>query len=131
MSDHVSLRIALLDAQLLDADKLPIGRVDDLELEPASAGSPPRVTAILTGAEALGQVLGGTSGRWMARAAARLRPSHEPEGPTRVEIDLIAELEPMIRLRRALSDLDHVAGLERWLAHNFVERLPGAGDARK
>ena len=130
MSDHVSVRMTLLDGQLLDAEDRPVGRVDDLELEPGSPGRPPRVTAILTGAEALGGVLGGLPGRLMARTAARLRAPGRPEGPTRIGIDVVHELEPHVHLRVPLRELEHVAGLERWLAHNFVGRLPGSGDAR-
>ncbi len=129
MSRHVSVRIALLDKQILDADDRPIGRVDDVEIADAARGAAPRVTALLTGAEALGPVLGGITGAWMANAAARLRGPGDPEGPTRVDVDAIAELEPMVRLRLPLRELGHVAGLERWLAHNLVDRLPGAGDA--
>ncbi|MDQ3934842.1 MAG: hypothetical protein M3340_09470 [Actinomycetota bacterium] len=130
MSEHVSLRMALLDKQLVDREERPFGRVDDLELTVPPDGAPPRVTAILTGAEALGPLLGGRVGRWMAGAAARLRPRSHPEGPTRVEIEHVDELEPLVRLEVPLRDLEHVAGLERWLAHNLIERLPGAGDAR-
>jgi hypothetical protein len=51
---QISARIALLDKQLVDSDRLPIGRVDDLELSLPAGGGPPEVEALLTGAEALG-----------------------------------------------------------------------------
>lgn len=130
MSEHLSLRIALLDQQMLDAEDRPIGRVDDLELAVGHDGGVPTVEAILTGAEALGDRLGGAVGRGMAAVAARLRPRGDDAGPARIPARLIAGVEPMVTLVVPLRDLPHVARLERWLAHHLVERLPGAGDAR-
>jgi hypothetical protein len=126
MSRSISLRIALLDNQVVDANRLPIGRVDDLEIE--VAGGRPRVTAIVTGSEALGSRIGGFLGRWMAAASARLRSAAE-EGPPRIDIAKVEVIEPMIELKVGKDDLPQVAGLERWLAANFVGRLPGSGDA--
>ena len=71
----ISARLALLDHQLPDADGLPVGRVDDVELSVPTSGAPPEVEAVLTGAEALGQRLGGLTGAVMAGAASRLRPT--------------------------------------------------------
>ena len=51
-------------------------------------------------------------------------------GPTRIEIGDIDALAPEIRLHAHLSDLKHIAGLERWLGDNFIGRIPGAGDPR-
>lgn len=126
--EHFSARLALLDKQLVDADDLPVGRVDDVELS-ESPGTAPRVEAILTGAQALGERLGGLVGRSMAGPAERLRPGSETRGPVRIEPQLIEHLEPMVKLRASLSDLPHVAGLERWLGQRVIGLLPGAGDA--
>ncbi len=128
MSEHVSVRLALLDQQIVDCERLAIGRVDDLELGFAEDGAL-TVEAILTGAQALGERLGGTVGAWMAAAASRLRPRSAPAGPARIEPSLVAELEPFIRLSVHLDDLPDVARLERWLSANVIEPLPGAGDA--
>lgn len=129
MSSHFSARVALLDEQIVDAGDLPIGRVDDVELELPPDGGPPRVTALLTGAEALGTRLGGEAGELMAAVAARLRHGSADHGPVRLDPSLATQLEPMIELRVRMADLPEVAGLERWLADHFVARLPGAGDA--
>jgi hypothetical protein len=126
MSEHVSLRIGLLDKQIVDCDLLPIGRVDDLELAFPEDG-PPEVEALLTGAQALGERLGGTLGGWLAATAARLRT--RSARPARIDPALVAELEPFVRLSVPFDDLPEVAGLERWLARHVVGRLPGAGDA--
>ncbi len=131
MSDHVSVRISLLDKQIVDCERLAIGRVDDLELSLPSEEQPARVEAILTGAEALGERLGGTVGRWMAATTRLLRPPSAHEGPTAIDSSLVAELEPFIRLSVRFDDLPDVAGLERWLARRAVEPLPGATDARE
>lgn len=126
MSREISLRIALLDNQVVDCNRLPLGRVDDLEVE-VEDGSP-RVTAILTGSEALGDRLGGLLGRAMAATSSRLRAPSRRQGPPRIDAGAIEELEPMIELGVAKDDLPEVAGLERWLADRFVGRLPGSGD---
>lgn len=117
-----SARISLLDVQIVDADELPIGRVDDLELEVEDGA--PRVTAILIGSEALGDRIGGGAGRAMAGVSARLR-ANSRGGPPRLPVEMIDRLEPLVRIRRRLEELGGVAGLEHWLAHHFVERLPG------
>lgn len=127
MSGEISARLVLLDHQIVDADGRLVGRVDDVELSLPAAGGPPEIEAVLTGAEALGQRLGGLTGELMASAARRLRPSAQ-EGPTRLDPELIETLEPAIELRVPLSELPGVAALERWLGRR-VERVPGAGHA--
>jgi hypothetical protein len=52
-------------------------------------------------------------------------------GAARIEAARIAELEPQVRLTVGLEDLPEVAALERWLSTHLVERLPGAGRARR
>ncbi len=123
----ISARFTLLDHQLIDADGLPIGRIDDLELSVPGGEGAPEVEALLTGAEALGQRLGGLTGALMAGAASRLRAAPS-DGPTRLDPELIEGLEPNIKLRLPLSELPGVAALERWLGER-VERVPGGGRA--
>lgn len=127
MSRSVSLRIALLDNQVVDRNRLPIGRVDDLEIEVEDGR--PRVTEIVTGSQALGNRVGGFLGRWMSSASARLRSAGQGEGPPRIDLAAVEEIEPLIELNVEKDDLPEVAGLERWLAAGFVGRLPGSGDA--
>lgn len=128
MSAHFSVRMTLLDAQLVDRDRLPIGRIDDLELTPGAEGVGPEIESILTGSQALGDRIGGLAGRWMSSASARLRSDSEP-GPPSIPASLIVELKPLVKLGVGFGDLPSIAGLERWLADHFVERLPGTGDA--
>lgn len=127
MSTHVSMRFALLDNQVIDADDLPIGRIDDLEID--VTGGDPKVTKILMGAQALGERLGGCTGRLMAATAARARAGEGPSKSPAIAIELIDSLQPLVKLSVGLRDLDGIAGLERWLADRLVGRLPGAGDA--
>jgi hypothetical protein len=68
----------LLDRQIFDADGLPAGKVDDLELTLPEDGGPPVLTAILTGPLALGPRIGGRLGQWWAAAGRRLRPDDDP-----------------------------------------------------
>jgi hypothetical protein len=130
MTEHVSLRIALLDKQLVDCDQRPFGRVDDIQIDIGVPGGRPRVSAILTGQRALGQRLGGLLGRTMMATAKRLSQDPAAGGATRIDPRLVRSLEPLVQLAVPLAELTHVASLERWLARHVVEPLPGAGDAR-
>jgi hypothetical protein len=129
VSEHLSVRFTLLDQQLVDADGLPIGRIDDVELAVPDDGGAPTLDYVLTGLQALGERLGGHVGGWAAATSKRLRPRSDRAGPTRVDAELIAEVEPLVKLSVPLRELEGVAGLERWLARKVVERVPGAGDA--
>jgi hypothetical protein len=129
MSEELSARIVLLDNQIVDSDGLPIGRVDDLEISPSARGCRPRVTALLTGSEALGGRLNGGIGRTISAISGRIRSPSQEHGPTRLDPSLIDELEPRLKLKRPLRQLEGVAGLERWLSENVIQRLPGGGDA--
>jgi len=129
VSGPFSLRFTLLDQEVVDRDGERIGRIDDLELEIPAGGGPPEIVGLYVGAQALGRRIGGWTGRAMEVIADRLRePGGEP-GPACVDAALVSEVQPMVKLDAAFADLP-VAGLERWLARNFVARLPGAGDAR-
>jgi hypothetical protein len=123
MTEELSARISLLDAQLVDCERLPIGRIDDLELEVEGRG--PSVTAILTGSEALGQRIGGLTGAAMAAISARVRIGSK--GPTRLDPALVEEILPLVRLGVRFADLEEVAGLEHWLERHVVGKLPGSG----
>lgn len=130
MSEHFSVRLTLLDAQMVDRDRLPIGRIDDLELELRADGGGPEIKSILTGSQALGDRIEGLIGRWMSSVSARQRSDPEA-GPPAIPPSLIVELKPLVKLDVEFDDLRSIGGLERWLAANFVERLPGTGHADK
>jgi hypothetical protein len=129
VNEHLSARIALLDAQIVDCDRLPVGRVDDLEVRFPGVGQTPELGPILTGSQALGERLGGVLGRWMSSISMRLRAPVSSPAPASIDIALVVEAEPLIRLSVPADELEGVAGLERWLASRVVERLPGTGHA--
>lgn len=125
----VSLRLDLLDMQVVDADGRPIGRIDEIEIEVADhdGEQSAQVRSFRTGAAALGPRIGGRLGDLIVRVSTRCavdRPA--PELPVR----MITDWKPLIRLDRPLRDLPGVADLERWLGAHLVARIPGGGDAR-
>lgn len=131
MTDDLSVRMTLLDAQIVDRDRLPIGRVDDLEFCFPPDGGPPEVARVLTGSQALGERIGGVIGRSLTSMSARLRGPASRAGPSTFDAGLIADTKPMVRLSVQADELEGIAGLERWLASRLVERLPGTGHADK
>ena len=131
MTGHHSVRFTLLDQRIVDSQQRPVGRVDDLEIEIPRDGGEPEVVALLTGAQALGERLGGLTGRLMAGVAARLRTGAAPSRPVAVPAELVAVDDNLVTLTVPIRELPQLMALERWLAHHVVEGLPGAGDARE
>ena len=130
MSHHESLRFTLLDQQLVDAENRPVGRVDDVVLEIPDGGGPPEITGVRTGAQALGDRLGGVTGRLMASVAARLRADRRAGEPVTIPANLVTLDANLVTLTVPVRELPDTIGLERWLAQHVIEGLPGAGDAR-
>lgn len=133
---RVSLVLDLLDNQVVDADGVPLGRIDDLEValpasdgggsgeggdDPGTARGPvPQVVAIVTGAEVLGTRVGGVVGRLMSGTARRLR---DPEvGSPHLDVALVRAVRPLVRLTAREPELPQVAGLEKWLRRHVVAR---------
>lgn len=130
MSPHESLRFTLLDQQLVDTENRPVGRVDDVLLDVPDGGGPPEVTGVLTGAQALGERLGGVTGRVMASVASRLRSGQRTDEPVTIPSHLVTLDANLVTLTVPVRELPEIIGLERWLARHVIEGLPGAGDAR-
>ena len=116
--------------QIVDADNRPVGRVDDVLLTIPDNGDPPEVTGLLTGAQALGERLGGLTGRLTAAVASRLRTGEPHAQPTTIRATAVGDHSDLVHLNVPISALPHLAGLERWLGTHLIEGLPGAGDAR-
>jgi hypothetical protein len=107
----------LLDRQLLDVDGTPAGKIDDLELTERKDG-PPFVSAILTGAGALGPRLSRSWGRW----GRWLTAVH------RVDFSLVHDIGSDVELIVSADDLGaHDA--ERWARDHVIAHLPGADHA--
>ena len=125
MSDHVSVWLDLIDHQIVDSEMRPFARIEDLELAVVPGDSALTVENLLVGAEAFGERLGGTLDRARSRA-----PPRRSVGWAGSDRCLVEKVDPLVQLRVPLRELPQAAPLERWLAHNLVGRVPGAGDAR-
>ena len=118
----------ILDRQVIDTDGRLVCKVDDLELERLPDGNV-MVIAILTGPGAWGHRLPGWMGRLTLAVWRRLRAGGSGDvEPDRIAMSAISEIGSGITLTRTRDDLD-VGGLERWVRHNIVEKIPGAGHA--
>jgi sporulation protein YlmC with PRC-barrel domain len=104
----------LLDRQLVDADGVLIGKVDDLELSEPADG-PPHVVAILSRPAALGPRLGRRVGRWLrGRELVRI-----PFGEV-CDVDTQVTVRAGVRGARAAED---------WLREHVIDKIPGARHA--
>jgi len=112
----------VLDTQVLDREKRPMGKVDGIGLE-LRDGVPPRVTYFEIDGVTAWRRLGERYGRWAARLAARWQRTAHPYRFRWSEVrDLGIDLEIDVDAERT-STFD----LERWLRERFVDRLPGGG----
>jgi hypothetical protein len=117
---------ALLDHLIVDPDRNPIGRVDDLELRMPEAGGAPVITALLSGPLALGPRLGGRLGTWWLSVGRRLRSDERP-GPVRVPIDVVTGIRPgevVVGVRP--EDVD-ATRLSDWTREKLIAPLPASG----
>lgn len=118
----------LLDRQIIDDDQQPVGKVDDVRFD-SDGDAPPRLSALLSGAQALGERMGGLLGRAMAGTARRMLA--EPrDGARAVPWADVTELGYVIGLRAGVDKLDLEPALELWLRRNIVGPIPGSGRAR-
>ncbi|MEV4641330.1 hypothetical protein AB0J80_28705 [Actinoplanes sp. NPDC049548] len=120
------IALDLLDRQILDRDREPVGKVDDVELGVAADGTL-HVAALLVGQQALGDRIGGRLGSWIAGTARRLAPDDRRQ-PMRIPYDLVATVDSAVNLsvrRELLPD----APLESWLRDHLIDRIPGADHA--
>jgi hypothetical protein len=116
--------LSLLDRQILDKDGFAAGKVDDLEFEWVP-GSPPYVTAILSGPGALAARLGGRLGRWMAALHARLQ-DRDVSGPARISFGVVTSIDNAVHVNVSREDLP-VMRFADWLRRHVIDRIPGAG----
>jgi hypothetical protein len=124
---RVQLGLELMDRQLVDRHGRLCGTVDDLELEVPEDGSPPYVTAVLSGPAALAARLEGRLGGWVARLHARAHPAEAP-GPVRIPWVEVTSYDSHVVLARAREELETDAS-ERWLADHLIGRIPGGTHA--
>jgi sporulation protein YlmC with PRC-barrel domain len=120
--------LKLLDRQLIDADGLLAGKVDDLELTP-SRDDPHvlYVTAILAGPGALAGRLGGRFGDVIERVSARLRESSR-DRPARIPFEAVKRIASAVDLWLPKADLE-TDRLEAWTREHVIDKLPGVEHA--
>lgn len=100
----------VLDTQVLDRKKRPIGKVDGIALE-LRADRPPRVAYLEIDAVCAWRRLGDRFGRWAAAAARRWRGE---SGPFRFGWQQVRDLGIDLEIDAAVEDTSAFA-LERWL----------------
>ena len=123
----IDAALELLDRQLIDANGVAAGKVDDLELTELSDGTL-AVTAILSGPGALAPRLGGRLGTAWASAFERLHPDEDPS-PARIPFGVVRDLDgAQVRLTRSRHHLEGNR-LEHWVRDRVISRIPGAGHA--
>ncbi|MER7168060.1 hypothetical protein ABT336_18580 [Micromonospora sp. NPDC000207] len=115
----------LLDRQIVDADGLLVGKIDDIEFAVADDGTV-FVDALLTGTGVLGQRIGGVVGRLLIRVADRLR-DRQPSA-VRIRYPLVERVDSAVRLRVRLDELPP-APLEEYLRRRLIDRIPGSDRA--
>jgi sporulation protein YlmC with PRC-barrel domain len=115
----------LLDRQIIDRDGLPVGNVDDVELDVAADGTL-RIAALQVGQQAWGRRLGGALGSAVTGVAVRLQ-RRQPPGPLRIPYDLVDHLNAAVTLRVS-RDMLAEPELEAWLREHLIGHIPGALD---
>ena len=123
------LALEVLDHQLVDADGLLAGNVDDVEIdwpEAEAAGEPPVVTGLLSGPGVLAERFGGRVGHGWAELHRRLHPSDQP--PTFIPMAHVRSIDSAVRLGIGRDQLASYS-FERWFRYEVIEKLPGAKHA--
>jgi hypothetical protein len=116
----------LLDRQLVDANDMPAGKVDDLELTfPSEPGALPTVTTILCGPAALARRFGGRLGSSLETMHSLVYHGDEP-APAEVPFGLVKQVGVSVLLTVGRDDLRTVI-VEDWLRDHFISNIPGSG----
>lgn len=122
---RVQLARQLLDRQIVDADGLLLGKVDDVGFAFDAQGVP-YVAYLLTGQGALGQRIGGRVGRLLVALADRF--TEGASTPLRIPVDQVARIDSAVRLRARADELPRPP-VETWLRRHLIDRIPGADRA--
>jgi hypothetical protein len=117
--------LQLLDRQILDAESMMAGKVDDLEFEQPAEGGEPYVATILSGLGALGPRLGGRLGNWLTAIHRRFHPD---PGPARIPFGVVKRINNHVELTLRREELENNE-LEVWARDHVIAHIPGAGHA--
>ena len=110
----------VLDTQVLDRKRRPMGKVDGIGLE-LRGGAPPRVAYFEIEAATAWRRLGERYGRWAGRIASRWQgPGHPYRFPWSRVRDLDIDMEIEVDAERTPA-----FDFERWLRNHVVKNLPG------
>jgi sporulation protein YlmC with PRC-barrel domain len=123
------LALHLLDRQVIDQDGKAVSNVDDLELTVPEDGSPPYVSAILCGPQALAPRLGGLLGRWL-QFWTEVLSREDTREPGRIGMELVTDIDSAITVARSREELGVHRNEDRARAY-VIDRLPGARHASK
>jgi hypothetical protein len=119
----------LLDRQIIDRDGVQVAKVDDLQFgEPAQPGDLPVLTDILCGQAALARRFNRRLGRGVELLRRVLDPSEEP-GPARISFGIVTDTSPHITIALGRDDVA-VTRVDRWLAREILDHIPGSGATR-
>ena len=117
---HIDLVRDVLDTQVLDGKKRPLGKVDGIGIE-LRERAPPRVAYLEIEGPTAWARLGERWGRWAAKLASRWqRQGH----PFRFDWSQVRDLGVDIEIE-ADAEQAPTLDFERWLRSRFVGRLPG------
>ena len=122
-SRSLHARSDLLDRPLVDEEGRLVGKVDDLELTDPGDGSPPRLTAVLTGPDALDPRLSGLPFRWWA---ARRHRRGRPARIVRIALEHVRDVGMQVVVAAGTRGYEES---ERRLRDRFIGRIPGARHA--
>jgi sporulation protein YlmC with PRC-barrel domain len=123
LPDTLHVRADLLDRQLVDTDGELLGKVDDLELTDPGDGQPPRLTAVLTGPDALNPRLSRALSRWQA---ARRRRRGRPERIVAIPFWDVRGIGMRVTVPTGTHGYDVT---EKALRERFIDKIPGARHA--
>jgi sporulation protein YlmC with PRC-barrel domain len=114
----------LADLMILDRDKRPVGRVDDVEFD---EGNPPAIVAILVGTPALAGRFSSRLNGWMRGAYRRLDAQGRAK-PVRIGIEHVQTIDSRVDVDVAREDLG-IGELDRWIIGTTIGKIPGADHA--
>ena len=129
--------LSLLDRQLLDRNKRPCGKVDDLELEVSEETGEVFVSALLSGPGMLLYRMGRRRmGRWLQRVSALMWPADAAlaggvgSDPNRIPMSLVSDIGNHVEIAADHDQLG-TAALGRWAREHVTSHVPASGHQAK
>jgi sporulation protein YlmC with PRC-barrel domain len=111
----------VLDNQIVDRDRQPMGKVDGIILE-LRDGQPPRLAYLETGVTTLARRLHPRLERWVAALASRWGARNSE--PLRIPWECIRDVGINVEVDLAAAQTSAFA-YELWLREHVLKRIPG------